>query len=673
MSYSKRQMEPLIKKYGINPEINKLFINVCEMFEDQKNYQVWAVKVIFSQVISFETLERIHNWILENATNISKLEKQNITAYSSKRAVQSLLKEMEGIDKISLVKNVISHFNTAQKRMLTESIIGEDMTPIKAYNDESFNAWYNIFYAFNKKPMGIKNRFYSTCSAIHNKTALKEAIKDCLKESYVWSEGKDDLFAFMKFNTPDCKVVFDEGNCVVVEVPSFNSSHKLCGNGRTQWCLSRDASYFNSYVTNYSSRRQYFLFDFSRRETDAFAHIGFTVDDENGIVEAQTGNNFPMNVEKYTQNDEKLNIHDILRNFKIPTRTFMPIPTDLGFKWDFNAIVEIAKNNPSSLAIAYSKNNKLILYFLHQTEFERFISRTYIKRIGFSCYDKNEKNYVLVDFNKKIGDDASLFAIHVTSDEYGSSTITQLQNFYGENIDRKTLTDIVGIEEDEFLNNEKIAPCVLLHKYIDNNEEKNAIELIENEGDNIDINYEFNNRIPVFSAINQGMVELFDKIVRRKDFNTSLSSGFGETLLISLLYLYGSGELECDARQEKNLKSMINSILSSEYSDFNETDINNETAINVACEYPKTLWVVEALASNPNVNVNVVDDFNRNAINTCIAFKNLDALKILGKRTDLEVRNEDFDAATKASINLSDYINTSNCEHEEYALSMAFA
>ena len=51
--YSKKQIEPLIKKYGINPETNTLFQNIIKLFADTPNYQVWAVKVIFSKALTF--------------------------------------------------------------------------------------------------------------------------------------------------------------------------------------------------------------------------------------------------------------------------------------------------------------------------------------------------------------------------------------------------------------------------------------------------------------------------------------------------------------------------------------------------------------------------------------------------------------------------------------------
>ena len=105
MTYNKKQMQPLIDKYGINPETNKLFIKVCEMFDGQSNYQIWAVRMIFSQSMTFEELERIHNWIASNSNLINKLEKKNVVSYSNKSGIAQLLKEIEGVLTLTCDKN----------------------------------------------------------------------------------------------------------------------------------------------------------------------------------------------------------------------------------------------------------------------------------------------------------------------------------------------------------------------------------------------------------------------------------------------------------------------------------------------------------------------------------------------------------------------------------------
>ena len=376
MTYNKKQMQPLIDKYGINPETNKLFIKVCEMFDGQSNYQIWAVRMIFSQSMTFEELEYIHNWIVGNSNLISKLEKKNVVSYSNKSGIAQLLKEIEGVDRIAFIKNIISRFNTDQRKILTESILGKEYTPIEAYNNATIKKWYDVFKSFNKKPMGIKNKFYSTCSALKSADSLHQAILDCLNKSYDWKEGKDDLLAYMEHNTKDCEVVFNEGPCVVVHVPSFDSSHKLCGNGRTGWCIAREESYFKNYVTSKSNRDQYFLFDFSRKETDAFAHIGFTVEGGQGIVEAQTCHNYGM-ISPYSQGNERLSIYNVFDKFGIKMSMFMRLPKDLGFKWNVTDILEMVKKNPESYAVAYENDGRLVLNILNTRAFQDFVQKTF--------------------------------------------------------------------------------------------------------------------------------------------------------------------------------------------------------------------------------------------------------------------------------------------------------
>ena len=49
MTYNKKQMQPLIDKFQINPETNKLFAKIIEMYDNQPNYQIWAVKGVWSR------------------------------------------------------------------------------------------------------------------------------------------------------------------------------------------------------------------------------------------------------------------------------------------------------------------------------------------------------------------------------------------------------------------------------------------------------------------------------------------------------------------------------------------------------------------------------------------------------------------------------------------------
>ena len=195
---------------------------------------------------------------------------------------------------------------------------------------------------------------------------------------------------------------------------------------------------------------------------------------------------------------------------------------------------------------------------------------------------------------------------------------------------------------------------IRLHQLIDNGEENEAIKLID-ENKDIDINYEYNDRILVLSAINNKMFDLFVKIINHPKFNSNIKDAFSETLLETLIYLYGSDDISESKDNEDLCKRMIEAILKLDSYDFNCKDLNEDTAINIACEYPKMLWIVEALAAKENVDINIVNDFDCAALGNAIRNKNLEAIKILSKRKDLNVRVADVEMAKKYNVDLSEY------------------
>ena len=652
MTYNKKQMQPLIDKYAINPETNKLFADVCEMFDGQPNYQIWAVKMIFSKSMSMEQLEAIHEWVEKNQTLVKSLEKKNIVSYSTKNAISQLFNEMKGLDDLSVIKNAISHFNTDQRKMLTSSLLPKEYTALEAYGTSNVKKWADIFRKFNRLPLDRKNKFYSNCSRLRNLSDLQAAIKSCLEATYEWN--KEDLLAYVANVTTDCEVILDNGNFVIVHVPSFESSKLLCGNGRTKWCITREANYFSQYVTGQSNRDQYFLFDFGRKESDAFAHIGFTMENGRGFYCAQTCNNQSM-MGGYNQNGEVMDIRQALDKAGCKMSLFLRLNALTHYKWELESILEFVKNKPNDFAVAYEKDGRLIINVLNSQGVKTLINHTLINNGNFSV-DNNNKVYVFIDTNLKYNDERSLIAMHYQKDQYGTLSLKKMFDPFNTDITKDGYLSKVGITTDNYLNREAIDPQVLLHKLIDENDEIGAIKLLEKEGKNFNVNYEFNNRVPIISAVNNKMYNLFEKIVSHPKFDSSIEDGFGETLLESLIYLYGSDEISASKEEENSLKKMIIAILKSDTYDFNTKDLNSDTAINIACEYPKMVWIVEALASKKNVDVNIVNDFECAALGDCIRNKNLEALKIIGRRPDVKVREEDKKLAKTYGINLNDYI-----------------
>ena len=653
MTYNKKQMQPLIDKYAINPETNKLFISVCEMFDGQPNYQIWAVKMIFSKTISSEELEAIHDWAVKNQTMVKLLDKQNIVSYSSKAAIAQLFKEMKGLDNIALIKDTINHFNTEQRKMLNESILTKEFKALDGYSNATLKKWATIFEKFNRLPSDRKKKFFSNCSRLKNTNDLLSAITTALEETYQWN--KEDFLAFLANNAPDCEVIHDNGSFVIVHVGSFKSSKLLCGNGRTSWCITQQDSYWKQYVGDHSNRDQYFFFDFSRKESDAFAHIGFTMENGRGFYCAQTCNNNSM-TSGYTQgNGERMSINQALENAGCKMNIFLRLNPLTNYKWDMESILQFIKARPSDFAIAFEKDGRLIINVLTTAGTKSLFGHTLISNGNF-IVDNNNKVYVLVDTNLKVNDDKSIIAMQYQKDQYGTLSLRRMSDPYNTDITKNGYLSKVGITTDTFINREAIDPRVLLHKLIDENDEMGALKLLEKEGKDFNVNYEFNQRVPIISAVNNKMYNLFEKIVSHPKFDSSIEDGFGETLLESLIYLYGSDEISASKEEEKSLKRMIEAILKSETYDFNAKDLNSDTAINIACEYPKMLWIVKALASKKNVDINIVNDFECAALGDCIRNKNLEALKIIGQRPDVKVREADKKLAKSYNINLDEYI-----------------
>jgi hypothetical protein len=195
-------------------------------------------------------------------------------------------------------------------------------------------------------------------------------------------------------------------------------------------------------------------------------------------------------------------------------------------------------------------------------------------------------------------------------------------------------------------------------KHIYSHDEDAALNLLKNNAE-LNTNYEFNGNIPLFTVIGNEfeMVRLFEALVNHPNTILNTDDGFGEPLLNSLIYIYCCDEAKKDENYREYIARLINIVLNCERYDFNMIDLNNNTTINAACDQlnDRALWIVKALASKKNVDINIVNDFECAALGNCIRNKNLECLKIISKRKDLIVRDEDREMAKKYGIDLSEY------------------
>lgn len=635
MTYSKKQMKPLIDKYQINPETNKLFKSVIEMFDNQPNYQFWAVKCIFSKVMTFDTLVDIHDWTVTNQTMIKNLEKKNIVSYSSESAIRQLLKEMNALENVAIIKDVISHFNTEQRKELTSAILPDNLNGLEASRNAMVDKWSKIFVKFNRLPQDRKNNFYTKASGVHNVENLMELIVECLNESYLWN--KEDFLAYLANNTTGCEVVYENGLVLIISVPDFNTSKILCGLGRTQWCISMEQHHWDTYVGRTSgNRRQYFLFDFNRRETDPFAHIGFTIEKGSGIVEAQSGDNEPM-LSDYSNGRETFNINTALAAVGAKMSDLLSIPANSKYAWDTKSICSYINKNQEMFSIAYDKNNRLVVNILSTEGFKEIASHAFVNSNNM-VVDEYYKVYAIIDLNLKYNDEKAMVFMRYRTDEYGDYTFSNAFDLFGNQLNNITnFFGTIGISQNDFLNMEKIKPSIMLHKLIDKNDENGAITLIKENWDEIDVNYRFNNKLPIYQLLNNRMYELFSLVTSHPSFDTTLEDGFGESLLEGLIYIYTGDDVMLLDSENKCLERMINSILDNSSFDMNYVDWNNDTALKISCESKKTAWIVKKLVNNPLVDVNLANNQGHSPLFTALSNNNTEAVEALRSRSDLVV------------------------------------
>ncbi|MBR6517546.1 MAG: hypothetical protein IKT40_12005 [Bacilli bacterium] len=653
--YSKKQINPLIEKFGIVVESDKTFNEIIRMFDGQTPYQVWAIKAVFSGVCPLSVIVSIKEWADNNQQEIKNLIKGNITSYTKKDEFVRLMDEMNGLSRISLVKQTISKFNTHQRELLKDASLKGINNGIDALASATFNKWYTLFSQVEGLHKNHKDRLISTSSSLHNLSELEGIIHRALEESYVWE--KNDFLGYIARNAKDCDVVYDNENIVIISVPSFESSSKICGGGRTGWCLTKQESYFKSYVKEYSDATQYFYFDFALPERDDLAHIGFTVRQGKGITNAHSTSNGDMRGSGIMYNGHRMNIDQVLKNKKIDKNIFMRLRALKMFKWEIGSLIdainEINKNFKDSISIVYENNKRLILKF-NSRHYSPLLQHTYMNLDHLRSSNGDSYGYAIFDFNLDNNSDKSVIGVRIEKDKYGVESPSYVMDAFGGKIqDYLSFFKEKGIKVSDFVNQSVIDPNLLLHKYIDEGCEAEAIELISKGG--VDVNFLFENKYPIHKVLDTNMTNLFKCMVSNKNFDSTVVDHMDEPLLLSMLYMYKSMKMSNKANI-KNLKEMIEFVLSLEDFNFNVKDTNYDSAINVAAEYPYLAFALTKLVDNPKVNVNIVNDLQCTSLGNAIRRNNVDAIKILGKRKDLVVRDEDIENAKKVGIKLSDYI-----------------
>lgn len=654
-NYNKNQLQPLINKFQINAETNKLFLHIIDVFDGQPNYQLWGVKMVFSKLITVDEFDRIAAWVNANKNAIKGLSKQNIVSYTNKTEISMLFLEMNGYEKMSFVNSMVSRFNTEQRKMLTEKIYGSKgaMTFAQANTDKNISFFYDLFKKIERVPSDRKAKLFKNASNVHGDIpTLISRIEDTLKESYEWN--KEDCKAFISNNYPNCRIVFDEGNYLIVEIDSFNSSKNICGNSRTSWCITQTDSQWKNYVSGHNgTRRQYFYFDFSKPERDDIAHVGFTVQDGVGIVEAQSTSNCCMKNEGISYKGSRVSINDIFEKCGASIGLFMSLKKRPPFSWTKKDFLEYANNNEKACKVVFEKGDIIIANFNSASVAKNLFSYSFIPS---SVFDQKCELYFLLDFSKKFEDDKSVVLMQYINDKWGTQSLNNMFDLYGTNITKSGYIGKVGLSTEDFLKRVNIKPEILLHKLIEEKDETGAVRLVNNSKD-IDVNYIFEDTVPIYAAIRNKMYDLFNAILNHEKYDCNVSNGICGSPLDTLLYVYVSAEVQSEKEDVKLLKKMIDQMMENKKLNINATNINGDSALHIACEFNELNWVVDKLITRNEVDVNLVDGYGDSPMTVAITSDNTKAIEALGKRPDLVVDEKAKTFAAQFKVDYTKFIN----------------
>ena len=648
-------MQPLITKYGIDVNMDKLFQQIIKMYDNKHNYQFWAINAVFGNKIEFGKLEEVFKWTKNNHMMIKNLSKKNIVNYSSKEDFNQLLKEIKGIEMINTIKNSVKKFNTDQRRILFDTFKLNNITPIEAYENEDITVWSSVFDKFESLPESRKKNFINSASAIRDLDMFLSRIKDTLKESYAWE--KNNFLSFVVKTVPECPIVVNQGPIVILEIPGFRESHILCGNGRTNWCIAYQENSWEYYSNKKPTYHQFFMFDFSKEESDRLAHIGFTIDEDDGIVYAHsTENDSLLNGIEY--NGEIMTLSMALSMANIKMSQIMPRKELKYFKWEYNSIIDfVKKDNSKRFSLAYVKDNKIIIRILSPVGVDMLLSGTFCNKNRIKNYLPESDRYVIFNLDKDYMDNESTFVLIFKRDKYGILNLYNCFNTYNISYNGSRCLKKLGISIDDFIKQKKINPSILLHKYLNDYNEDKAVELIDKNDKDLDVNYSFLiEKKPALVALNNHMFKALKKIVTHPNFDASTTDPFGVSILTNLFFILATEECR-DEKDEILIKETIEYILENDKFDLNFKESTSDTPINIACLYPKLSWIVEKMANNDKVNINIENSTHFTPLETAIRSNNIDAIKILCKRPDLIIRDEDIENAHLKGINIKQYLN----------------
>lgn len=390
-----KMINGLIGKFGISTMDIKA--RRFYMYSDgSKNFFQWAVTSYYQNGTSMDVLKNILLWN-ESYKQLSKnLSKGTITAYTAKDSIVKLLKELGELRKEKRINDSINSFNTAQKKLFKSNKLAD--------------ADKQALWRFSRLSETKRINFIKKVSSITDFNELLRQLRFATSVHFSWN--KESFMDFLE-NVEGIKYekVYDNDKVVLVKVVDYETIKQL--GKTTNWCISKNKSYWNNYIENYHGvTTQYMIFDFSKLEDDKLSIVGFTTTHNKGITSAH---NFVNENLMGGEEGEQVFLNSFISRFK-ESKNIYSVLADDGiditlvvqydmppYKWDENSLMDYLYEcvNPENVDVIKKSEGKVVLSIMDEN-IRYFLGDAYHDNIPGNYW--NYQHILFIDFNKSVYD-----------------------------------------------------------------------------------------------------------------------------------------------------------------------------------------------------------------------------------------------------------------------------
>lgn len=401
---NQKTINPLIHKYGFSL-MDYHIMRIYAYSTGSKNYFSWAVNTHYQNRTSINAIKRILWWSENYGQLVKNLSKSTITAYKTYQDILHLFEEITVLKREKRINDVINTFNTAQKKILRNSEISDDDKKV-----------FSNFYRLSESK---KLNFIKKMSTITDFKEIMRQMRHVTSTHFSWNK-ESFMDYIMNVEDLNCEKIYEKDNIILVKVNDFETVKNLAKT--TNWCISKNKTYWNQYVEKVPDATQYIMFNFNEKEDALLSIVGFTCKYNKGITNAHNfiNDNMLVNdvvscnsfINSYISHFKKnVGIYNVLEENGIDINLVAKYDKPL-FEWNKDSMYKylyecVKKGNVDILVdkedlVAISVKDRNIRYFLGDTYIDNtnseFWSWQHIIFMDFSKnqYDPNRIQYALI-------------------------------------------------------------------------------------------------------------------------------------------------------------------------------------------------------------------------------------------------------------------------------------